>query len=329
MIEQIGNAVKFVAFFVATKVGKPGLADVTVDVFNPAGAQVVTGAAATEIGGGLYAYTLGSGSVTTEGEYAAVFKTADATVDQQHLPALWVVGRAGVEDLDAAVSTRSTLTGAAAADAVWDEALAGHVSAGTAGKKLSDASTTDVLTNPVPGAYAAGSAGFALGRIGNAEFTVESPVAADGTLVLVRGDDYLVADGRAISFSSDDWPDLSDGTYYPAVTLTIRRRREAFNTGSDPVIIARRDVDASRVAGGGSQTVVFELQSADLVSPVGEEEGNTADLLPGTATGKYDVQAVLENGSVVTLATGTVNVTEDQTRVVPTLTAVPPPPPPE
>ena len=109
MIEQQGNALKFLAYFVASKQGKTGLT-VTCDVRNPAGTLVQTGASATEIGGGLYSYTLSSGSVTSEGEFTAIFKTSDTTVDQQHLPSLWVVGKAGVENLDAAVSTRNATT---------------------------------------------------------------------------------------------------------------------------------------------------------------------------------------------------------------------------
>jgi hypothetical protein len=103
VIEQVGNAVKFVAFFTSARQGKSGLT-VTIDVYNPAGTLVVTAGSATEVGGGLYSYTLASGSVTTEGEYLAVFKTTDTTVDAQHIPALWVVGRAGVEHLDADIA---------------------------------------------------------------------------------------------------------------------------------------------------------------------------------------------------------------------------------
>jgi hypothetical protein len=104
--EQLSTAVKFVAFFTNEGVGATGLT-VTVDVRNPAGTEIVTAAAATEIGDGFYSYTLASGSTTTEGEYLAVFKTA-GTVDQAHLPSLWVIGRGGVENLDAATSTRAT-----------------------------------------------------------------------------------------------------------------------------------------------------------------------------------------------------------------------------
>jgi hypothetical protein len=52
------------------------------------------------------------------------------------------------------------------ADAVWDEALSGHTTAGTAGKALSDASSAgDPWSTAVPGAYAAGTAGSRIGRI--------------------------------------------------------------------------------------------------------------------------------------------------------------------
>jgi len=108
MLEQVSTSVKFLAFFTASKTGKTGLT-VTVDLYDPSGTQIVTGGSATAIGGGLYAYTLSTNN-SAEGEYAAIFKTSDTTVDAQHIPSLWVLGRAGVENLDAAVSSRSTLT---------------------------------------------------------------------------------------------------------------------------------------------------------------------------------------------------------------------------
>lgn len=106
MIEQQGNALVFKAFFVASKIGKTGLT-VTCDLYRN-GSSVATAQAATEQGGGFYSYTLASGSVDAEGLYECLFKTSDTSVDQQHIPSLWVVGKAGVENLDAAVSTRAT-----------------------------------------------------------------------------------------------------------------------------------------------------------------------------------------------------------------------------
>jgi hypothetical protein len=109
MIEQVSNSVKFLAFFTASKQGKTGLT-VTVDIYAPSGSQIVTGGSATALGGGLYSYVLSTNN-SAEGEYAAIFKTTDSTVDSQHIPSLWVLGRAGVENLDAATSTRLASSG--------------------------------------------------------------------------------------------------------------------------------------------------------------------------------------------------------------------------
>jgi hypothetical protein len=108
MLEQVSTSVKFLAFYTASKQGKTGLT-VAVDIYNPSGTQIVTAGSATALGGGLYSYTLSTDN-SSEGEYAAIFKTTDSTVDSQHIPSLWVLGRAGVENLDAAISSRSTLT---------------------------------------------------------------------------------------------------------------------------------------------------------------------------------------------------------------------------
>ena len=270
MIEQVNNSVKFLAFFTATKTGKTGLADVTVDVYNPAGSEIVTAGSAAEVGDGLYSYVLAANLVTTVGEYPAVFKTADATVDQKHLPALWVVGRAGVEYLDASIAA---------------------------------AVAADPLENVVPGSYTGGTAGAALGRIGTAEITAQVPAGSGGTLEFMRGDDYLFDSGRHVVFTGDSWPDLTNAD---PIEMTIRRRREAFGTGSDGVLVNVEDMANSRVSGVGTQILMFELLSLDTVS-----------LLPGVATGKYDIQATFTVGNtseIITLATGLVNVSEDQTR---------------
>jgi hypothetical protein len=109
MLEQVSTSVKFLAFFTASKTGKTGLT-VTIDIYNPSGTQIVTAGSATALGGGLYAYTLSTDN-SSEGEYAAIFKTTDSTVDAQHIPSLWVLGRAGVENLDATTSSRLASSG--------------------------------------------------------------------------------------------------------------------------------------------------------------------------------------------------------------------------
>jgi hypothetical protein len=104
MLEKTSTSVKFLAFYTASKQGSSGLT-VTVDVYDPSGTKIVDASAATELAGGLYTYTLSS-SNSSAGEYVAIFKTADANVDAQHVPSLWSLGRAGVENLDASVSSR-------------------------------------------------------------------------------------------------------------------------------------------------------------------------------------------------------------------------------
>jgi antitoxin component HigA of HigAB toxin-antitoxin module len=118
MLEQVSTSVKFLAFYTASKQGKTGLA-VTIDIFDPSGTQIVTAGSATALGGGLYSYTLSTDN-SSEGEYAAIFKTTDATVDAQHIPSLWVLGRAGVENLDATTSSRLPSSSYAAAPSVSD-----------------------------------------------------------------------------------------------------------------------------------------------------------------------------------------------------------------
>jgi len=105
MIEQQGVTLRFVAFYAEGGVGKTGLT-VTFSAYGPAGSLIVTDQAATEIGRGLYRYDVAGEDVDADGEYIGIFHTDSAAVDQQDIPALWVVGRAGVENLDAAVSTR-------------------------------------------------------------------------------------------------------------------------------------------------------------------------------------------------------------------------------
>lgn len=143
----------------------------------------------------------------------------------------------------------------------------------------------DPLNNEVPGTYSSGTAGHALGRITAAAITVTSPVASSGTVSIIRGDDYLAADGRALDWtdSGGTWPDLTDAT----ITLTVKGALLA-KTGS--VVTPTGDGKKVRVA----------LTNSDTASlPIG--------------TWDYDVQATLSSGAVVTLVRSTFTVVEDYT----------------
>lgn len=93
MLRPLSVDLVFAAFFVESKVGKTGLM-VTLDVHRVTASgstEVVTGGSATEVGDGVYRYTLSSSSTGTEGLYVAVFKTSTTSVDQQHIAAAYYV----------------------------------------------------------------------------------------------------------------------------------------------------------------------------------------------------------------------------------------------
>lgn len=140
-LEQVSNSLTFYAFFTYTKQGVTGLT-VTADVYRN-GVSILTAQACTAVGGGIYSYTLASANVNAEGEYICLFKTA-GTVDQQHIPAIWCIAKAGVEYLDAQVTSRA--------------AIADYTTARAAKLDNLDAAVTSRLAsgNVTVGSYAAG-----------------------------------------------------------------------------------------------------------------------------------------------------------------------------
>jgi hypothetical protein len=111
--------------------------------------------------------------------------------------------------------------------------------------------------------------------------TFSPPLTPAGDLVLVHGDSYLAADGRALLFSGD-WPDLTGW----ALRWTARPYGEGATVGADAALLGA--------------AVQLELGAAD-----------TARLAPG---GRYlwDVQAS-RAGSVMTLVRGRLEVQADAT----------------
>ena len=106
---------------------------------------------------------------------------------------------------DAAWITGAGSDPAAIADAVWDEALSGHLTAGSAGAALNGAgSAGDPWTTLLPGSYGAGTAGNIVGNRLDAAVTTRATPAqvrteADNALIAIHLDHLLaVADpGRS------------------------------------------------------------------------------------------------------------------------------------
>lgn len=219
MLEQLANSVTFYAHYIATKVGATGLT-VTVDVWevqkNGTATEIVTAGSATEIGDGLYRYLLVSGSVDAEGEYIAVFKTADSSVDQQHLPALWSIQRAGIENLDALVSSRSTLT-QAQVNAEADQALVDYDPPTDAELDAASAAILAAIAGISASTFPAGAIAFTYtvtNSVGGLPLEgVEVWISTDNPAVNIvwKGDTDAFGVARDVNGSL---PMLDAGTYY-------------------------------------------------------------------------------------------------------------------
>lgn len=96
----------------------------------------------------------------------------------------------------------SGLTAAAIADAVWDEAIAGHVSSGSTGESLNAAGGAgDPWITALPGAYSAGSAGYIIGTNLNATVSSRASQTSVDTV-----DDFLDTEIAAIKSKTDNLP---------------------------------------------------------------------------------------------------------------------------
>ena len=119
-------------------------------------------------------------------------------------------------------------------------------------------------------------------RIGTATVTVVSPVSANGTAItVIRGDDYLLTDGRQLAWTSASWPTLTSGT----VKLRVKFAKNATVTEYSATLT-------------GAQACYVALTTTQ-----------TAAMVPGVYN--FDLQATLSNLSVVTLVQGVLNVRED------------------
>ena len=241
-------------------------------------ADAIAADAVTEIQSGL----------ATSAAVAAV--QADTDDIQTRLPAALVSGRidASVGAMASGVVTAAALaTGAIDADAlaadavgeiadgVWDEAIAGHLTAGTTGKALSDASAGggDPLDNAVPGSYASGTAGFALGLVDDikaktdlivtGEITVTDPIADGGALItLRRGETYSVAAGSALEWTVSEFPSVTGAT----VTFQMRQK------GKTTTVLTKSMTVVS------STVVRLELTAAETAALVARDRGYDYDI---------------------------------------------------
>ena len=104
MLEQANVEIIWYAHFTADGEGKTGL-EPALTVYKDDGATPeVNGQAMTELADGFY---YRKQTPSGEGFRVAVAKTTDSSVDQKHVPAVMLIGKAGIERLDATVASRA------------------------------------------------------------------------------------------------------------------------------------------------------------------------------------------------------------------------------
>lgn len=139
MIYRAGETITFVAYYTASGVAATGLT-VSASVYKIGTAGAVATPTVSEQGGGLYYCTY---TPSEDGVYVCVFSTADSSVDQQDIAGIAFRGIAGVNNLDAEISSRlasADYTEPPTADEVaievWDEATSTHTTPDTFGTVL-------------------------------------------------------------------------------------------------------------------------------------------------------------------------------------------------
>jgi hypothetical protein len=236
-------------------------------------------------------------TTTMNTDMVAAAPAASAVAD-----AVWdeaIAGHAGAGSTGAALSAATAPSAATIADAVWDEAIAGHAGAGSAGAALAAAgSAGDPWSTLIPGAYGAGTAGKILGDNINAPIgTVDTVVDAIKAKTDTIGSGTVtavspVAAGGAVSIIAGDSYDADDGRELSWTGTTWPSL-----VGATVVMKVTGASYACTVTGAGtaSQTVVCELTKVQ-----------TAAL--AVITHSMDVEATLASGNLVTLVRSTMTV---------------------
>ena len=260
----------------------------------------VTGSVGSVAAGGITAASIATDAIDADALAAdavteiqaglatsAALATVQADTDniQTRLPAALVGGRmdASVGAMAAAVVTAAAIAtdaidaDALAADAVaeivdgvWDEAIAGHLGAGSTGAALNAAGAAgDPWTTALPGAYGAGTAGFIVGT--NLDDTVSSrlePTVAGRTL-----------DVSAAGNAGIDWSNIEA----PATAQNLA----ATNIDPDQVVASVTGAVGS-VTGAVGSVAAGGITAASIATGAVDADALAADAVAEIADGVWD-----------------------------------------
>jgi hypothetical protein len=231
----------------------------------------------------------------------------------------------GVYDFTAAALAAAPSGGASAAaiaDAVWDEILADHNGVGSTGAALAAAGGSgDPWSTALPGAYGAGTAGYAIGTYIDAKIS-EIPANVRIELTTVAADVAAAVTGANISRRrGDTWSititDMGDITGRSKLWLSVKELNTEDADDSDALLqITEGDgllILNRETAGTSSDGSITVDDEADGDITVAVKAAATATLPRGTF--RYDVQ-VLNGGNISTLSEGQFSITADVTRKV-------------
>lgn len=166
------------------------------------------------------------------------------------------------------------------ADAVWDEAIGGHLTAGSTGNALNAAgSAGDPWSTPLPGAYGAGTAGKIIGD------NINAPIGTVDTVV------------DAIKAKTDNLP--SDPADQSAVEAAITAATSPLATSTTAAAIKAKtdNLPASPAAVGSAMTLANDAVSAAALSAAAVDE-----ILDEVVEGSVTVRQVLR--ALLSLAAG-------------------------
>jgi len=311
MLSKQGVNLTFYAFYVdSTNLDGETSLTVTVDVYEAtSGTPIVSGASATELGGGLYYYTLSSGSVDADAGYIAIFKTSSSDVVQKWLPAIWTVGTT----LKAVDDVTNNVTAGLADDAItsakFDESTAFPLASADTGSTQvartgADSDTLETLSDQLDGQDPADVWGYATRTLTQSAASVTSAVSGS-TLTVLRGDTFT----GAIT-------GLGDISSRSKLWFTVKEDKDDADTAAIIQIDEANGLlylnGASATAGNGSISVDDE-NAGDItitIKPAATDDLNVTSGL------YYDIQVLTSGGVVSTLTSGTCNITADVTRAI-------------